>query len=99
MKGFRFSYNIFGIHSRDDFAQNCRRAERQGYDTVFAADHLGVTAPFPALIAAAAATQRLRVGTLVLNAPFWNPTLLPAKSPPLMCSPVAGWNSDWAQAT
>ena len=76
MKSFRFSYNIFGIHSRDDFAQHCRRAERQGYDTVFATDHLGVTAPFPALVAAAAATQRLRVGTLVLNAPFWNPTLL-----------------------
>ncbi|HYZ38490.1 MAG TPA: LLM class F420-dependent oxidoreductase [Pseudonocardiaceae bacterium] len=76
MKRFRFSYNIFGIQSRDDFAEKCRRAERQGYDTVFASDHLGVTAPFPALVAAAAVTQQLRVGTLVLNAPFWNPTLL-----------------------
>ncbi|HJT03399.1 MAG TPA: TIGR03621 family F420-dependent LLM class oxidoreductase [Pseudonocardiaceae bacterium] len=76
MKPFRFSYNIFGIHSRDDFINNCRRAERQGYDTVFAADHLGVAAPFAALVAAAEATQRLRVGTLVLNAPFWNPALL-----------------------
>ena len=76
VKAFRFSYNIFGIHARDGFIQNCRRAERQGYDTVFAADHLGVAAPFPALVAAAAATQRLRVGTLVLNAPFWNPALL-----------------------
>jgi probable F420-dependent oxidoreductase len=28
------------------------------------------------LVAAAEATQRLRVGTLVLNAPFWNPGLL-----------------------
>ena len=74
--GFRFSYNIFGIGSGEDFAKACRRGERHGYDTVFAADHLGVASPFPALVAAASATQRLRVGTLVLNAPFWNPTLL-----------------------
>jgi probable F420-dependent oxidoreductase len=73
---FRFSYNIFGIHSRDDFVEICRRGERYGYDTVFAADHLGIASPFPALVAAAEATQRLKVGTLVLNAPFWNPTLL-----------------------
>jgi probable F420-dependent oxidoreductase len=76
VSGFRFSYNIFGIGSGEDFAERCRRGERHGYDTVFAADHLGVASPFPALVAAASATQRLRVGTLVLNAPFWNPTLL-----------------------
>jgi alkanesulfonate monooxygenase SsuD/methylene tetrahydromethanopterin reductase-like flavin-dependent oxidoreductase (luciferase family) len=76
VSGFRFSYNIFGIGSGEDFVETCRRGERHGYDTVFAADHLGVASPFPALVAAASATQRLRVGTLVLNAPFWNPTLL-----------------------
>jgi alkanesulfonate monooxygenase SsuD/methylene tetrahydromethanopterin reductase-like flavin-dependent oxidoreductase (luciferase family) len=43
---------------------------------VFAADHLGIPAPFPLLVAAADATERMRVGTLVLNAPFWNPALL-----------------------
>jgi probable F420-dependent oxidoreductase len=74
--GLRFSYNIFGVGSRDDFVQACRRAEGLGYDTVFAADHLGIPAPFPVLVAAAAATEWLRVGTLVLNAPFWNPALL-----------------------
>jgi probable F420-dependent oxidoreductase len=76
MRAFRFSYNIFGLGSRNDLVDSCRRAERLGYDTVFAADHLGVAAPFPVLVAAAAATERLRVGTLVLNAPFWNPALL-----------------------
>ncbi|MGH3867474.1 MAG: TIGR03621 family F420-dependent LLM class oxidoreductase [Pseudonocardiaceae bacterium] len=76
MTGFRFSYNVFGIGSGEHFAETCRRGERHGYDTVFAADHLGVASPFPALVAAASATQRLRVGTLVLNAQFWNPTLL-----------------------
>lgn len=33
-------------------------------------------APFPALGAAAEATERPRVGTFVLNAAFWNPVLL-----------------------
>jgi probable F420-dependent oxidoreductase len=76
MADFRFSFNIFSIDSRAAFVDGCRRAERYGYDTVFAADHLGIAAPFPALVAAAAATERLKVGTLVLNAPFWNPALL-----------------------
>ncbi len=76
MTGFRFSYNVFGIDSVDDFVATCRRGEDYGYDTVFAADHLGIASPFPTLVAAAAATERLRVGTLVLNAPFWNPALL-----------------------
>lgn len=39
-------------------------------------DHLGMVAPFPALVAAAEATERPRLGTFVLNAGFWNPTLL-----------------------
>jgi probable F420-dependent oxidoreductase len=67
---------VFGIDSGAEFVAACRRAEGLGFDTVFAADHLGVVSPFPTLVAAAAATERLRVGTLVLNAPFWNPALL-----------------------
>jgi probable F420-dependent oxidoreductase len=76
MRDFRFSSNIFGITSADAFAERCRQAERLGYDTVFAPDHLGAPAPFPLLIAAANATERLRVGTLVLNVPWWNSALL-----------------------
>jgi len=76
VRDFRFSYNIFGIGKRNEFVATCRRAEGYGYDTVFATDHLGTVSPFPTLVAAAAATERLRVGTLVLNAPFWNPSLL-----------------------
>ena len=76
MRDFRFSYNVFGLGTCDDFVETCRRGERYGYDTVFATDHLGVASPFPALVAAACATERLRVGTLVLNVPFWNPSLL-----------------------
>jgi probable F420-dependent oxidoreductase len=76
MHDFRFSFNIFGITNREAFVAECREAEEHGYDTVFAADHLGIPAPFPLLIAAAEATQRLRVGTLVLNVAFWNAALL-----------------------
>jgi probable F420-dependent oxidoreductase len=76
MGSFKFSSNIFGLKSCDEFAAMCRRAEDYGYDTIFAADHLGHAAPFQAAVAAAAATERLRVGTLVINVPFWNPALL-----------------------
>ena len=76
MRDFRFSFNFFGITTRQAFIDECREAEKYGYDTVFSADHLGIPAPFPLLVAAAEATQRLRIGTLVLNVPFWNPALL-----------------------
>jgi probable F420-dependent oxidoreductase len=76
MRPFRFSFNFFGITTRQAFVDECREAEQIGYHAVFSADHLGIPAPFPLLIAAAAATDRLRVGTLVLNVPFWNPALL-----------------------
>jgi probable F420-dependent oxidoreductase len=76
VRGFRFSVNTFGLTSKADFAGFCRRAEDLGYDTIFAADHLGDAAPFQEVVAAAAATRRVRVGTLVINVPFWNPALL-----------------------
>jgi probable F420-dependent oxidoreductase len=75
-RDFRFSFNVFGIPSREALQERCRRAESAGFHTVFAPDHLGGPAPFPVLQAAADATEHLRVGTLVLNAPFWNPALL-----------------------
>src|SRR6266540_6393238 len=76
MRDFRFSCNTFAIRSRARFVEYCRAAERYGYDLVFTTDHLGSPSPFPPLVAAADATQRLRVGTLVLNIGFWNPHLL-----------------------
>jgi probable F420-dependent oxidoreductase len=76
MHEFRFSCNVFAIRSAGSFTEYCRAAERYGYDAVFTADHLGSPAPFSPLIAAAEATQRLRVGTMVLNVGFWNAHLL-----------------------
>ncbi len=76
MREFRFGFNVFGVPSRHDFVEECRTAERCGYDVVLVPDHLGNPAPFPTLAAAADATHRMRVGTLVLNVGFWNPHLL-----------------------
>ncbi|MFA1547387.1 TIGR03621 family F420-dependent LLM class oxidoreductase [Actinomadura chokoriensis] len=76
MRDFRFGFNFFDIPSRGDFAERCRRGERYGYDVALVPDHLGAPAPFPTMVAAADATERLRVGTLVLNAGFWNAHLL-----------------------
>ena len=73
MREFRFGVNI-GDDS--DILEYARRTEELGFDVLLAADHLGAAAPFPLLAAAAAVTQRLRLGTYVINVPFWNPALL-----------------------
>jgi probable F420-dependent oxidoreductase len=76
MRDFRFSCNVFAIRSREHFVRYCRDAELRGYDVVFTTDHLGSPSPFPPLATAAEVTERLRLGTLVLNVGFWNPHLL-----------------------
>lgn len=76
MRQFRFACNVFAVRSRQSFVTYCQAAERAGYDVMFTTDHLDAPSPFPPLVAAAGATERLRVGTLVLNAGLWNPHLL-----------------------
>lgn len=73
---FRFGASMVIPSTGDEWRKKCREAERIGYDVIVVADHLGMPAPFPALVAAAEATERPRIGTFVLNAGFWNPTLL-----------------------
>jgi hypothetical protein len=53
-----------------------RRAEADGFDVVSVADHVGSSAPFVLLGAAAAVTTRVRLRTYVLDYGFWNPGLL-----------------------
>jgi probable F420-dependent oxidoreductase len=64
------------IGSRENWVARCRRAEAVGYDVIGVPDHLGMAAPFPAMMLAAEATQRVRLTTFVLNTPFYNPVLL-----------------------
>jgi probable F420-dependent oxidoreductase len=73
---FRFGVNMTAPARGDAWRAKCRRAEELGYDVILVPDHLDAPAPFPALVAAAQATSRPRVGTFVLNCAFWNPVLL-----------------------
>jgi len=75
-RSFRFGVNLLTSAPADEWRAKCRRAEELGYDVILVPDHLGMPAPFPALVAAAEATERPRLGTFVLNTGFWNPALL-----------------------
>jgi probable F420-dependent oxidoreductase len=75
--GFRFGVNMRTAPSGAAWAEAARRAEALGYSTLTVPDHFTeMFSPMPAIIAAAAATTRLRVGTLVLNNDFRHPVLL-----------------------
>jgi probable F420-dependent oxidoreductase len=77
MKPFRFGVNARTAGSATAWVELARRLEERGYSTLNLPDHLtDRPAPLAALTAAAAATTRLRVGTLVLNNDFRHPVLL-----------------------
>lgn len=77
MGNFRFGVSMRFIRGREEWVAKCRRAEELGYDVISVPDHLGARpSPFPAVTMAAAVTERPRVGTLVLNVPFYNLALL-----------------------
>jgi probable F420-dependent oxidoreductase len=62
--------------TRGAWRDRVRRVDRLGHDVMLTADHLGMVPPLPPLVAAADVSDRLRVGTQVLNNDFWNPVLL-----------------------
>lgn len=62
---------------RDSWLALATQVEAAGFEGLYVGDHPGVTAdPFVALAAAAAVTDRIRLGTCVLNAGVWEPTTL-----------------------
>lgn len=73
---FRFGVNLVTSGSRADWRDRCRRAEDLGFDVIAVPDHIGMPAPFPALVSAAEATTRPRLGVFVVNAGFYRPALL-----------------------
>jgi probable F420-dependent oxidoreductase len=79
-----FRFGVFGEHaqSREALLGTARRAEDSGYSTFLIRDHF-ITEPFghqlaplTALAMAAAATSRLRVGSLVLSNDYRHPVML-----------------------
>ena len=71
----------FGLQTRaDDPTQvgaDARRAEELGFDTVLVADHVGSDwSPLQCLAAAAASTERVRIGTFVLDAGLHHPLMV-----------------------
>jgi len=76
---FRFTVQASAPPSPDpsSWMQLARRVEDLGYDLLTVADHLDdQLAPIPAVMAAAAATTSLRVGTMVLSNDYRHPALL-----------------------
>lgn len=76
MAEIRVGVNMTAPGSRAEWVDKCRKAEDLGFDVIGVADHLGMPAPFPALVLAGEVTERVRLNTFVLNVPFYNPTLL-----------------------
>jgi probable F420-dependent oxidoreductase len=76
-KPFRFGVNVWGAASRSEWTDKARKIEALDYSVLTVPDHLSeLFAPIPALLSAAAATTRLRVGTNVLNNDFRHPVLV-----------------------
>lgn len=76
VRPFRFGASLASpAPSRSAWQARAREVEDLGYDILQVPDHLGMVAPFPALLAAADVTS-IRLGTYVLNAGVWNPGYL-----------------------
>ena len=74
---FRFGVSVHGSKSREEWIGIARQAEDLGYSTLLIPDHLGdQLSPVPALLAAADATSKLRVGSLVFDNDFRHPVML-----------------------
>src|SRR2546423_367091 len=74
---FRFAAQIARAGSALEWADKARRAEALGHSTLTMPDHFGdQLAPVPALMAAAAATTNLRIGTLVFCNDYKHPLVL-----------------------
>jgi probable F420-dependent oxidoreductase len=69
-RSFRFGVVAGGVADAAEWVGIARRAQELGYSTLLAPDSMQTLAPLPALAAAATATDRLRIGTYVLAAPF-----------------------------
>ncbi|PYO29138.1 MAG: hypothetical protein DMD86_15315 [Candidatus Rokuibacteriota bacterium] len=98
MTPFRFGVSIGKAESRAEWVDKARKLEDLGYSTLTVPDHLtDLLAPIPALVSAAAATKRLRLGTNVLTSTPslpWSPASPDRENSagrPLRRSSTRGW--------
>lgn len=73
---FRFGIALTAVGSRAAWLDKVRAAADLGYDVLHLPDHMGLSAPFPALVAAAEASSTMKLGTFVLNAALYHPWVL-----------------------
>jgi probable F420-dependent oxidoreductase len=75
---FRFGVMCSHADSATDFCDKARKAEALGYSTLFVPDHFidHPLAPMPAMATAAAVTDTLRIGSLVLGNDYKHPVVL-----------------------
>lgn len=74
---FRFGVQLSTAASGEEWAALARKVEDLGYDVLHLPDHFGdQLAPVPAMMAAAAATTTLKVGTLVFDNDYKHPVVL-----------------------
>jgi len=78
MNEISFGFTLGTVRSAAQLTEVCRVADAYGFTTASVVDHLGPgrMAPFSTLVAAALVSPRLRVGTFVVNAGFYNAALL-----------------------
>jgi probable F420-dependent oxidoreductase len=77
MRPFRFLAEAVAVRDGRALAAASRRAESIGYSGLVFTDHLlDQLGPIPAMATVAAATERLRVGTFVLNNDLRHPAVL-----------------------
>ncbi len=73
---FRFGVQLHELPA-DDWRDRVRRIEALGYSSIFWPDHFGTQwEPVAALAAVAAATERIRVGSLVYDVDYRHPVVL-----------------------
>ena len=77
VRPFRFGVTAPTPSGGTNWAERARRVEQLGYSMLVVPDHFrDHLAPVPALVAAALATTRLRVGSLVFSNDFRHPAVL-----------------------
>jgi probable F420-dependent oxidoreductase len=74
---FRFGVQEHRAHSATQWRETARKRESQGYSTLYLPDHFNEQpGPIAALMAAADATTKLRIGPLVLDNDYRHPVVV-----------------------